>query len=371
MNIQIVGGVLLSCLSFSILAKAPNPLCAGVTGANFTSGNGTVASPYLVCNQAQLAQIGSNATYLSQNFILGADLDFHGLSFAMIGSASNPFQGTFSGNGYTLSSINLPMGGSYVSIFPHTRNATVQNLLINGVTISGFVGSPIGGLVGLAESSTITGIRIQNLNMNAPDHSGGLVGDSENSTISKSSVQGVMNQNFGTDSSGGIIGIAMNSQVSTCASHVKLLQVNNTAYGVSAIGGLIGTAVQSNITNCYADSTIDYSSVTDFNAFQLAHGFGGLLGSGLNNAVVNGFYSGKMILPHAERVGGAGGGDVGSTTATNVFWDIVVSGVAQSSFGLAETTCLMKQKSFWLAQGFDPTIWLLVDGAYPKLNSES
>ena len=316
MNIQIVGGVLLSCLSFSILAKAPNPLCAGVTGANFTSGNGTVASPYLVCNQAQLAQIGSNATYLSQNFILGADLDFHGLSFAMIGSASNPFQGTFSGNGYTLSSINLPMGGSYVSIFPHTRNATVQNLLINGVTISGFVGSPIGGLVG-------------------------------------------------------IIGIAMNSQVSTCASHVKLLQVNNTAYGVSAIGGLIGTAVQSNITNCYADSTIDYSSVTDFNAFQLAHGFGGLLGSGLNNAVVNGFYSGKMILPHAERVGGAGGGDVGSTTATNVFWDIVVSGVAQSSFGLAETTCLMKQKSFWLAQGFDPTIWLLVDGAYPKLNSES
>ena len=370
MNITIVSGVLLSCLSFSIFAKAPNPLCAGVIGPNFTSGNGTLANPYLICNQAQLAQISTNATLLSQNFLMGADLDFHALSFVMIGSASNPFQGTFNGSGYTLSSITLPMGGSYVSIFPHIRSATIQNLLINGVTISGFVGAPIGGLVGLAESSTITGVQIQNLNINAPDHSGGLVGDSESSIISRSSTRGVMNQNFGTDGSGGLIGIAVNSQVSSSASHVKLLEISNTAFGVSAIGGLIGTAAQSNITNCYADGNIDYSIVTEFNPSQLAHGFGGLLGAGWSNAVVCAFYTGKMILPHAERIGGAGSPDVGNTTSTNVFWDILVSGVTQSSLGLGETTCLMKQKSFWLAQGFDPTIWFLVDGAYPKLRSE-
>lgn len=371
MKKQALGVVLLSSLSFSIFAKSPNLLCTGVTGSAFTSGDGTLANPYLVCNPLQFATIGSNATLLNQNFTLGADLNFNGIAFQMIGTQATPFQGKFNGNGYTLSSITLPADATTPAIFPHIKNAAINNLFINGLT-STSLQSPAGGLAALSEGSTLTNIRISNLNIKGSDYSGGLIGNAQSSIISRCSVQGIIHQTFGTDGGAGFIGYAYQSQISSSVSHVNLVQADTSSFGVSDVGGLFGLVGESTVTDCYADGNIDYSSVTAPPSI-IPHRFGGLMGQGFNTTIRNAYYAGKMIAlepQKAENVGGAAGlFDGGSSTG--VFWDILVSGKTESSLGIGETTCLMKQKSFWLAQGYDPTVWILADGVYPKLLSEA
>ena len=117
--IKIVKCLLLLCISFSLFAKPTSPLCTGVVGPAFTTGNGSLISPYLICNIAQLNSLSSVPTRLTQNFIMGADLDYTSTPFPIIGSLSGPFQGTFDGNGHTLSSVklNASLGSSYIGIF--------------------------------------------------------------------------------------------------------------------------------------------------------------------------------------------------------------------------------------------------------------
>jgi len=372
MKSKTVCAVFFSFLSFSSLAKTSNSLCAGVTGATFTSGDGSTASPYLICNKLQMSLIGINTTLLNKNFILGADLNFNGTAFQMLGSQTNPFQGSFEGNSYTISSISLPMGGNNIAIFPRISNAKISNLQINGVTIdSTNLGSKVGGLVALAENSTLTNINLRDLNMRGTDYSGGLIGQAQNSTISKSLIQGEIHQTSGTDAGGGFIGYAINCQVSSCASHVNIIQQSEMSFGVSNVGAFFGLATQCTVSNSYADGNIDYSSVTDIIPGMLAHQFGGLFGAG-SGTITNSYYAGKMIAldpDKAREVGGAAGAFAG--TSSGVFWDTTLSGMSQSAVGLGLNTCAMQQKSFWLTQGYDQAIWLLADGAYPKLRSEN
>lgn len=362
-------GVIAYCLSFQLQATTPNSICTGVTGPNFTRGDGTPGNPFLICNQAQFAQIGTDATRLSQSYILGADLSFNGMAFPMIGALGNPYRGTFDGNGYTLSSISIDGGfNSYIAIFRYVENATVKNLFIDGVSASN-VGQFVGGLAALVKFSTITNIKIKNINLPGPDYSGGLIGEADNSSISNVSTQGTMAQNFGTDAGGGLIGLAFDCQISNSVSHVNLVQASTTAFGVSAVGGLVGFAIRGTATNCYADGNIDYSAVRDKNLF--AKQVGGLFGVGDTIVVNNAYYAGKITInPNVTQLGGAAGEFVGAPYS-NVFWDTMVSGLSQSPLGVGKSTCLMKQKLFWVTQGFDQTIWTLENGVYPKLAFES
>jgi hypothetical protein len=370
MKLYFYAGVLMYCLSVSIHAKAPNPLCAGVTGSNFTSGNGTAANPFLVCNQSQFAQIATDATRLSQSFILGSDLNYNNSVFPMIGASGNPFRGTFDGNGYTLSSISISGGfNSYIGMFRQMENATVKNLLIDGIHMFD-VGPFTGGLAGSVKSSIISNVRIKNINMVGPDYSGGLIGQAENSTISYSSTQGVMAQNFGTDAGGGFIGFAIDCQIFNSVSHVNIIQTSSTAFGVSAVGGFIGLGVRGNVANCYADGNIDYSAVTETDPEYAPRQVGGLLGAGSSIVVNNAFYTGIIMVENATFIGGAAGSFSGAPF-TNVFWDKKVSGQTQSPLGVGKNTCIMQQKLFWVTLGFDQSLWALSNGDYPKLAFEN
>ena len=89
-------------LSFTcpVFAKTPNALCNSGQGLSFPGGDGSIGNPYLICTQAQLKRLATEPALLTQNFILGADLDFSSTFFNVIGSQSSAYQGVFDGNGY-------------------------------------------------------------------------------------------------------------------------------------------------------------------------------------------------------------------------------------------------------------------------------
>ncbi len=373
-----LGSLLLLGLSFAVLAKPTNPLCEGVEGAGFTIGDGSVVNPYLVCNELQLQQLAEDPVFLSNSFKLGADLSFEDMIFKSIGSKTTPFTGTFDGDGYTLSSITLALQDNdasreYVAPFSKVSHAKIENLTIDGVTLSEFGLEIIGGMVGEAESSILRNLRVKGLDLKAPNRSGGLVGLTTGSIVMNCSTEGVMTQNFGTDASGGLIGRANDTDISFSSSKVNMLQSSESAYGVSGLGGLIGMAFNSRIRNVYALGDIDYSSAIEIDG-ALPDQIGGLIGVMANSLLEYAYYAGKIAV-----VGNNVGGVVGTTVTyfkstpgapSTVFWDIQLSNLDFSAVGEGVETEAMVSNAFWESHGFDTNIWSLTEGTYPSLFGE-
>lgn len=370
MNIRrkkILNYLLLLPLSFPVLAKNPITLCVGAVGDAFVYGDGSNINPYLICNREQLTRLTTEPTLLNKSFIMGADIDLAGLPFAMIGSETTPFQGSFDGNGYTWSSLTLDQSSNpikNVAPFSYVKNAKISALTINGMTISFGNNTVVGGMIGTAESSTLIDLHVNNLDMVAPDFSGGLVGMLIYSTLYQSSAQGTARQGFGTDGSGGLIGLANGSNVSFCSSDVKLMTTSTAPYGVSEIGGLMGIAYDTHISNVYALGDIDYSLAGSTTGPRRVGGLIGRMGGA--SFLQNAYYAGKITI-NAESVGGAVGSvSTPSPFSTGVYWDTELSTVSVSALGEGKVTNTMKRRLFWLNHGFSTRYWLLVNGQYPK-----
>jgi len=355
--------VLLVSLSFSVFAKAPNPLCSGDVVSDFLTGDGSKTNPYLVCTNLQLQRLAQELPLLEKHYRLGTDLDYQNFPFRIIGSATTPFTGTFDGNGYTISSISLLTANTtHVAPFAYVKNGKIENLTINGMSQVTNISNIAGGLVGRAENSSLVNIHITGINMDAPNHSGGLVGELEGGFVINCSTEGTMSQHFGTDGSGGIVGNAKDADISSCSSNVKQVMVSNLPFGASAIGGVAGTLVGSRVSNVYSQGDIDYGAL---DASGVA-GVGGLVGAMNSSLLTNAYYAGKIVVQGAQDKGGAVGAIAGSITE-NVFWDRQVSGVTQSAAGESKTTKTLKKKTFWTALGFDEHLWRLIGGNYPAL----
>ena len=110
------------------------------------------------------------------NYKLMADLDLTDVEFPGIGSASEPFTGTFDGNGHILKGITINAdNGDKVGIFRYTRGATIKNLGISNITINASERNQVGGLVGECENTTIDQVALSGF-INGRDHVGGLCG---------------------------------------------------------------------------------------------------------------------------------------------------------------------------------------------------
>ncbi|MEZ2146366.1 GLUG motif-containing protein [Bradyrhizobium sp. DN5] len=90
---------------------------------------------------------------------VGANIDATGITIAPFGSSSNPFTGTFDGNGHT---INIVGNGIYVGLFAELgAGGKISNLGLTNLSVSAARGYDVGGLVGRnlgkIESSYTTG----------------------------------------------------------------------------------------------------------------------------------------------------------------------------------------------------------------------
>lgn len=112
------------------MTDAPMPL----------SGDGSAGNPYLIASTANWDYLvshysSSSATYNGKFFKLVADISIE----KMLGNDTNPFNGTFDGNGKTLIlALSSDSHTDYLAPFPYLNGATIKNLRLTGsITTAG------------------------------------------------------------------------------------------------------------------------------------------------------------------------------------------------------------------------------------------
>ena len=199
--------------------------------ASFTlTGAGTVGDPYLINTTDDLKQVSLR---LTSYFKLVNDLNFAGKKAYMLSSSTSQFNGNFDGNNKTISNYTIN-GVQYVGLFGYTVGATMKNLNLNGITVTG-EGSFIGGLLGFSRSIA-TGIKITNANINGRAYTGGFAGYLNYYTMSYIMVTGNVT---GTTYVGGIAGMMYASFPSCVYLDNAVFEGNVT--GADNVGGIAGS----------------------------------------------------------------------------------------------------------------------------------
>lgn len=199
------------------------------------------------------------------DYTLTADIDLstatNGLSQMPIGSVETPYSGTFDGNGYEISGINIS-GDQYVALFGYVNNATIKNLTVSGTINASSYYS--GGIVAYAGADAVTVERCHNkCNVTGIEYIGGIVGyfkgtDTVNTAEPKSVISECKNSGTITcldtiqSDAGGIVGSAWNiGGIRNCL-NTGLVKTGEVAPEKPYVGGICGkTYSYAQIDNCY------------------------------------------------------------------------------------------------------------------------
>lgn len=284
--------------------------------SGFQGGEGTATSPWSICTYAQLEKMGENlnAHYsLAQNIDAGGSYSagsenctaFDGSNkeesgvctgWTPLGQNATPFQGTFNGNGFAISSLYTNVDGSgeqYAGLFAVAgASSGIFRVSLTDVDITATASSSAaysGALVGLNAGGTIqdtysSGPVTANAT-SAHSFAGGLVGFNRG-TISSSYTTGAVTAttaNEGTAAAGGLAGrsegVVQNSYAEgkvTASTSDKGL-----AYGGGVVGILTGT-----VDNSY------FTGNTEANGTNKIPGYGGLIGQNYGGVLQNSYTSG-------------------------------------------------------------------------------
>lgn len=282
-----------------------------------------------------LAYIDTNTETLSEFYTLQRDLDFSNddsycqpdnykeqwtneNGWMVIGSFNIPFTGIFNGNNKKIKNlyINRPAeeNGEYLGLFGHTRNATINNLKLEDVSIFGYkhagalsafseetnisncsssgsvstIEKVAGGLIGVLDVGTVTN-SYSNCNVSSEDNfTGGLIAAIFNGSLNNSfatgnvsgitEVGGLVGYIHGTsdilnsysignvngqNSVGGFVGSVNGNNVTIIDSYSlgDVIIFFDSAYSSLYVGGFIGNG--STIYNCYSTGRVIYSNITD------------------------------------------------------------------------------------------------------------
>ncbi|MCC5907903.1 MAG: hypothetical protein JJU13_16945 [Balneolaceae bacterium] len=279
----------------------------------FSGGDGSVGNPYQVSTAEQLQTISE---FLSSHFIqvnninAGSTSGWNGGSgFSPIGSSSNPFTGTFNGNGFEISGLTIDRDGDdHVGLFGVAGNAQISNTGLVGVNITGedIVGGLAGANNGQISNSYVTG------NVSGDEIIGGLVGINNGQISGSHSEVDV----FGDDDHvGGLAGInGNNGEITDSFASGNVEGVDDE------IGGLVGTN-NGQITSSYATGNVvgdeSVGGLVGTNSGEISRSYatgnvsgdesiGGFVGANRNNARIENSYATGSVSGDDELGGFAG-----------------------------------------------------------------
>ncbi len=315
------GRQLLSLLLFLLLST---PLLA-----QFSTGTGTEADPYLIATKNDLKTLSENTSYWAAGYYFKqtADITFTSTDFASGGDFYN------SGHGFN------PIGNSSTN-FTSSYNGdghTIDGLYINRPSYNNI------GFFGYAKNATINGLSIKNADITGANYVGALGGILIYSKISRCMSSGEIEAS-GYWAGGGLICHAGYDTISECYSEVTLSCTGTYT------GGLVDNASDAVIKNCYftgeiagtiGNSFVGYASSTTIeNCYAAAqnsvgNAFGGTNKNKLcfyDNEITSATYNYATGLTTAEMQSPklfiwAGWDFVGETdNGTNDIWDDVPGG---------------------------------------------
>ncbi len=287
-----------------------------------SSGDGTSGNPYQIATLDNLLWISAHLSSWGKSFIQTADIDATATQnwnfeegFLPIGDDVNKFTGVHDGNSKTISSLFINRSGKYYqALFGYTSDASIKNLGVTDVNISGK--GFIGGLVGMNESSTLVEHSYTTGNVSGSDMEvGGLIGTNNANINYCYSTCSVSSSN---DDVGGLVGT--NGGIISCS-----YATGNVSSTGDDVGGFVGFSFGpegTEINNCYSTGNVSGGD-----------GIGGFAGESYNtisNSYSTGSVSGSSSL----------GGFIGynNTTISNSFWDTETSGQSSSDGGIGKTT---------------------------------
>ncbi|WP_141047935.1 GLUG motif-containing protein [Aliarcobacter cryaerophilus] len=194
--------------------------------------------------------------------------------FNPIGNASNKFNGTFDGLGFTISNlyINRPTQ-DYIGLFGYTNSsAVIKNIGLKDVDIRG--NYYVGGLVGVNENGKISNSYAAGTVSGAEKI--GVLAGLNNGTISNSYSIGSVNGELYT---GGLVGYNYMGTISNS-------YATGNVTGQSFLGGLVGFNHMGTITNSYAIGSVtgntNVGGLVGFNTYDAI-----ILNSWYDNSIHN------------------------------------------------------------------------------------
>jgi hypothetical protein len=200
---------------------------------------------------------------LDATYILDSNVNMSNVtagSFTPIGNQTNPFTGSFDGQNFTISNLNLAPAANYTGLFGYTNgSAIIANANLTYVSITP---------------------------TNYANFTGSLIGYADNTVIENCHASGsaVINSYFG-----GLVGFLNNSTVSNSSAAIDITSGGTNYFGGSAIGGFVGQVNgQSSINNSQASGNITFIT-----GGQSTDGVGGFAGnvsgqSSINNSQASG-----------------------------------------------------------------------------------
>ena len=302
---------------------------AGGTFIRATSGDGSSGSPYQIADVYGLQGIGSpSGALLSDNFVLANNIDATGTSawnggagFVPIGNSTNPYLGTFNGNGNTISNltINLPEATDSVGLFGQLGettytdgvSGTIENVGLLNVDITG--NQNVGGLVGTNSFSTIDHSYVTGT-VTGGDNTGGLVGSSTGALEGETTVYATVQYSYstatvnGASQTGGLIGLGFDDVI-------QYSYATGDVSGTNSVGGLAGSDDYGTTSYCFALGDVTGTSSV-----------GGLIGYSGSSTIQESYSTGEPS--GSSAVGGFVGHldfDSGGSFAAN-YWDTDTSG---------------------------------------------
>ena len=170
-------------------------------------------------------------------FKLANDIDLTGVDFTPIGDDTNKFNGTFDGDGHTISNLRIASSGDEVGLFGYVgEGGTIKNVNLQNVTVNG--NETVGGLVGY-NCGTVENCTA-NATVNGNEHVGGFVGFNSGTDNDNEDVGGlIIGWNCGT--------------VENCTANAKVS-------GSETVGAVGGFNDGGTVENCTANVTRQKSS---------------------------------------------------------------------------------------------------------------
>ncbi len=281
-------------------------------------------------NKSIEALIAEIETDPSANITLTQDYDASYLKKTGNAIISGTFRGTLDGNGHKIRGLNKPL-------FETIENATIQNLILEDVTLVGATSR--GSIANTAQNATFTNVHVKGLSMTTgADENGGIVGELQSGClVSNSSVTGI-HIKLNHIRIAGIAGKVTGSTISNCYTEGIIESITSTKDGVAGIAGDLSETATSTIENCIAKINFVNNTRAKYNGgiIGLARGNNTILknnisfntGTGINHvhgSTIHADSTNNYEMEESELISNASGNKVKRISKQNINQEFYIS----------------------------------------------
>lgn len=289
--------------------------------ADFAGGDGSEGNPFQIATPAQLDNV-RNHLEPGKYFILTSDIDLGNTPWIPIayGIASGynysvAFLGNFSGNGHTISNLNVETTGNEGTGWRRPGG------------LFGHVGN--GGII---ENLKLVNVDVRTT-ANNDNYLGGLVGESDGLILNCSVTEGTgVYANGSRNTAGGLVGMQWDhGKIVNCYTDIPVSAINGETFA----GGMVG---------CSGSNAVIANSYARGNVTGTGADRGGLIG--INYSIISNCYATGLVNGGYEPLA-KGAGDSFNVVADSAYYLSTVDGVTVVGYsGISAADATLKSNGF-------------------------